>query len=166
MAAQRYVSAGRKVVVDVDLEKFFDRVDYEILMDRLRKRIEDRAVVRLIRACLDAGTLINGVVEKSRCGALQGGPLSPLLARAAGRSGSGAASEGRSLCRCLLVGDCCSVSWSSLSSLICDAVEVLVPAHELLDAVLYGSAGCVAGIGLQLSNICVSMFYITRLQRQ
>lgn len=80
LAAQRYVSSGRKVVVDVDLEKFFDRVDHDILMDRLCKRIVDRAVIRLIRAYLDAGTLINGVVEKSRCGTPQGGPLSPLLA--------------------------------------------------------------------------------------
>lgn len=80
LAAQRHVSLGRKVVVDVDLEKFFDRVDHDILMDRLRKRIADRAVIRLIRAYLDAGTLINGVIEKSRCGAPQGGPLSPLLA--------------------------------------------------------------------------------------
>lgn len=82
LAAQRYISSGRKVVVDVDLEKFFDRVDHDILIDRLRKRIADRAVIRLIRAYLDAGTLINGVVEKSRCGAPQGGPLSPLLANA------------------------------------------------------------------------------------
>jgi len=80
LAAQRYVSLGRKVVVDVDLEKFFDRIDHDILIDRLRKRIADRAVIRLIRAYLDAGTLIDGVVEKSRCGAPQGGPLSPLLA--------------------------------------------------------------------------------------
>jgi retron-type reverse transcriptase len=77
LAAQRHVSSGRKVVVDVDLEKFFDRVDHDILMDRLRKRIADRAVIRLIRAYLDAGTLINGVIEKSRCGAPQGGPLPP-----------------------------------------------------------------------------------------
>lgn len=80
LAAQRHVSSGRKVVVDVDLEKFFDRVDHDILIDRLRKRIADQAVIRLIRAYLDAGTLINGVPEKSRCGAPQGGPLSPLLA--------------------------------------------------------------------------------------
>jgi group II intron reverse transcriptase/maturase len=77
LAAQRYVSSGRKVVVDVDLEKFFDRVDHDILIDRLRKRIADRAVIRLVRAYLDAGTLINGEVEKSRCGAPQGGPLAP-----------------------------------------------------------------------------------------
>jgi group II intron reverse transcriptase/maturase len=80
LAAQRHVSSGRKVVVDVDLEKFFDRVDHDILIDRLSKRIGDRTVIRLIRAYLDAGTLINGVVETSRRGAPQGGPLSPLLA--------------------------------------------------------------------------------------
>lgn len=80
LAAQRHVSSGRKVVVDVDLEKFFDRIDHDILIDRLRKRVADRAVIRLIRAYLDAGTLVDGVVEKSRCGAPQGGPLSPLLA--------------------------------------------------------------------------------------
>jgi group II intron reverse transcriptase/maturase len=80
LAAQRHVSSGCRVVVDVDLEKFFDRVDHDILIDRLRKRIADRAVIRLIRAFLDAGTLIEGVVKRSRCGAPQGGPLSPLLA--------------------------------------------------------------------------------------
>ncbi|MGH8602509.1 MAG: group II intron reverse transcriptase/maturase [Gammaproteobacteria bacterium] len=80
LAAQRYISSGRRIVVDVDLEKFFDRVDHDILIDRLSKRITDRAVIRLIRAYLDAGTLINDVVEKRRCGAPQGGPLSPLLA--------------------------------------------------------------------------------------
>jgi group II intron reverse transcriptase/maturase len=80
LVAQRYVSSGRRVVVDVDLEKFFDRVDHDILIDRLRKRIADQAVIRLIRAYLDAGTLVDGVLEKSRSGAPQGGPLSPLLA--------------------------------------------------------------------------------------
>lgn len=80
LAAQRYVSSERKVVVEVDLEKFFDRGNHDILIDRLRKRIADRAAIRLVLAYLDAGTLINGVIEKSRCGAPQGGPLSPLLA--------------------------------------------------------------------------------------
>jgi group II intron reverse transcriptase/maturase len=80
LSAQRYVASGRGVVVDVDLEKFFDRIDHDILIDRLRKRIADWAVIRLVRAYLDAGTLINGVIERSRCGAPQGGPLSPLLA--------------------------------------------------------------------------------------
>jgi RNA-directed DNA polymerase len=80
LTAQRYVSSGRRVVVDVDLEKFFDRIDHDILIDRLGKRIADRSVIRLIRSYLDAGTLINGVVEKSRSGSPQGGPLSPILA--------------------------------------------------------------------------------------
>ncbi|AOE84503.1 Retron-type reverse transcriptase [Pseudomonas sp. TCU-HL1] len=80
LAAQRYVASGRRIVVDVDLEKFFDRVDHDILIDRLGKRIADRPVIRLVRAYLDAGTLKAGVIEKSRCGAPQGGPLSPLLA--------------------------------------------------------------------------------------
>ena len=80
LAAQRHVSSGRRVVVDVDLEKFFDRVDHDILIDRLGRRIADPAVIRLIRAYLDAGVLISGVVEKSRSGTPQGGPLSPLLA--------------------------------------------------------------------------------------
>lgn len=80
LAAQRYVASGRRTVVDVDLEKFFDRVDHDILIDRLSKRIADRPVIRLVRAYLDAGTLKADVVEKRRCGAPQGGPLSPLLA--------------------------------------------------------------------------------------
>lgn len=67
-------------MVDVDLEKFFDRVDHDILIDRLSKRIADRSVIRLIRAYLDAGTMNSGVIERRRCGAPQGGPLSPLLA--------------------------------------------------------------------------------------
>jgi group II intron reverse transcriptase/maturase len=80
LAAQRYVASGRRIVVDVDLEKFFDRVDHDILIDRLSKRIADRSVIRLVRAYLDAGTMNSGVIERRRCGAPQGGPLSPLLA--------------------------------------------------------------------------------------
>jgi len=67
-------------VVDVDFEKFFDRVDHDILIDRLSKRIAEQPVIRLVRAYLDAGTMKDGSVEKRRCGAPQGGPLSPLLA--------------------------------------------------------------------------------------
>lgn len=80
LAAQRYVASGRRIVVDVDLEKFFDRVDHDILIDRLSKRLADRSVIRLVRAYLDAGTMNSGVIERRRCGAPQGGPLSPLLA--------------------------------------------------------------------------------------
>mgnify|MGYP002737299475 CR=1 FL=1 len=80
LAAQSYVQSGRRVVVDVDLEKFFDRVNHDILMDRLGKRIEDAAVLRLIRAYLDAGIMSDGVVLERYRGTPQGGPLSPLLA--------------------------------------------------------------------------------------
>lgn len=78
--AQRYVQAGYRIVVDVDLEKFFDRVNHDVLMDRLAKRIDDRAVLRLIRRYLEAGILGNGVVMERHEGTPQGGPLSPLLA--------------------------------------------------------------------------------------
>ena len=67
-------------MVDVDLEKFFDRVNHDILMDRLSKRIDDRAVLRLIRRYLQAGLMDGGVVLERWEGTPQGGPLSPLLA--------------------------------------------------------------------------------------
>jgi group II intron reverse transcriptase/maturase len=78
--AQRYVQDGYRVVVDVDLEKFFDRVNHDILMDRLARRIADRAVLRLIRRYLVAGIMDGGVVMERYEGTPQGGPLSPLLA--------------------------------------------------------------------------------------
>ena len=80
LEAQRYVQDGLAIVVDVDLEKFFDRVNHDILMDRLAKRIADQAVLRLIRSYLEAGILMNGVVVERYEGTPQGGPLSPLLA--------------------------------------------------------------------------------------
>ena len=80
LQAQRYVQAGYRVVVDVDLEKFFDRVNHDVLMDRLAKRIEDKAVLRLIRRYLAAGIMDQGVVIERYEGTPQGGPLSPLLA--------------------------------------------------------------------------------------
>lgn len=80
MAAQAYVQSGRRVVVDVDLEKFFDRVNHDILIDRLGKRIGDAGVIRLIRAYLDSGIMSDGVVQLRYQGTPQGGPLSPLLA--------------------------------------------------------------------------------------
>jgi len=80
LAAQAYVQSGRRVVVDVDLEKFFDRVNHDILMDRLGKRIGDAVILRLIRAYLDAGIMSDGVVQQRYQGTPQGGPLSPLLA--------------------------------------------------------------------------------------
>lgn len=79
-AARAYVQSGKRVVVDVDLEKFFDRVNHDILIDRLRKRIDDAGVIRLIRAYLNAGIMDGGVVVDRHLGTPQGGPLSPLLA--------------------------------------------------------------------------------------
>ena len=80
LAAQSYVQSGRRVVVDVDLEKFFDRVNHDILIDRLQKRIADAGVIRLIRAYLNSGIMQDGVVQERQQGTPQGGPLSPLLA--------------------------------------------------------------------------------------
>lgn len=78
--AQRYVQEGRRIVVDVDLEQFFDRVNHDVLMGRLAKRIGDRRVLRLIRRYLEAGMLALGVATERHEGTPQGGPLSPLLA--------------------------------------------------------------------------------------
>jgi group II intron reverse transcriptase/maturase len=80
LAAQAYVQTGRKIVVDVDLEKFFDRVNHDILIDRLRKRVGDAGIIRLIRAYLNSGIMSDGVVLERYQGTPQGGPLSPLLA--------------------------------------------------------------------------------------
>ncbi len=80
LAAQSYVQSGRRIVVDVDLEKFFDRVNHDILIDRLQKRIGDASVIRLIRAYLNSGIMDGGVVQQREQGTPQGGPLSPLLA--------------------------------------------------------------------------------------
>ena len=78
--AQRHVQDGYWVVVDVDLERFFDRVNHDILMERLARRIRDRAVLRLIRRYLVAGIMDGGVAMERYEGTPQGGPLSPLLA--------------------------------------------------------------------------------------
>jgi RNA-directed DNA polymerase len=77
--AQRYVQSGRRWV-DVDLEKFFDRVNHDVLMARLAKRVEDRRLLRVIRRYLEAGIMADGVVVERHEGTPQGGPLSPLLA--------------------------------------------------------------------------------------
>lgn len=79
-AAREYVQQGRQVVVDVDLAKFFDRVNHDILMERLARRIADKTVLGLIRRYLEAGVLASGVVVERHEGTPQGGPLSPLLA--------------------------------------------------------------------------------------
>jgi group II intron reverse transcriptase/maturase len=80
LAAQRYIQEGRRVVVDVDLEKFFDRVHHDVLMERLSRRIADRRLLGLIRRYLEAGILAGGVTQERHEGTPQGGPLSPLLA--------------------------------------------------------------------------------------
>ena len=77
--AKRYIAEGYEWVVDFDLEKFFDRVNHDILMGRLARRIGDKRVLRLIRLYLQAGVMVNGVVQERYEGTPQGGPLSPLL---------------------------------------------------------------------------------------
>ena len=79
-AAKGHVANGRDWVVDLDLEKFFDRVNHDLLMGRLAKRIADKRLLRLIRRYLEAGVMLNGVVVEREEGTPQGGPLSPLLA--------------------------------------------------------------------------------------
>jgi len=80
VAARNLVASGKRYVVDVDLEKFFDRVQHDVLMGRLEKRVKDLRVLGLIRRYLNAGVLLNGVVIERHEGTPQGGPLSPLLA--------------------------------------------------------------------------------------
>ena len=80
LEAEQYVREGYRIVVDVDLEKFFDRVNHDILMDRMAKRIGDKRVLRLIRRYLGAGVMAGGLVGERLEGTPQGGPLSPLLA--------------------------------------------------------------------------------------
>lgn len=79
-AARQYVQEGRRWVVDVDLEQFFDRVNHDVLMGRLARRITDKRLLRLIRRYLEAGMMANGIVMEREEGTPQGGPLSPLLA--------------------------------------------------------------------------------------
>jgi RNA-directed DNA polymerase len=79
-AAQSYVQAGKDWVVDMDITKFFDRVNHDILMNRIGQTIRDKRVLRLIGKYLRAGVMVQGVVQSSEEGTPQGGPLSPLLA--------------------------------------------------------------------------------------
>jgi RNA-directed DNA polymerase len=77
--AQELIAAGRRIVVDIDIEKFFDRVNHDILMGLVAKRISDRRMLKLIRGFLTAGVLEGGLVGPTEEGTPQGGPLSPLL---------------------------------------------------------------------------------------
>ena len=78
-AARRYVSEGRRWVVDIDLEKFFDRVNHDILMARVARKVKDKRILLLIRRYLQAGIMENGLTKANTEGTPQGGPLSPLL---------------------------------------------------------------------------------------
>ncbi len=77
--AQAYIASDYAVVVDIDLEKFFDRVNHEILMGLIAKRVADKRILKLIRGLLTAGVLEGGLVSPTEEGTPQGGPLSPLL---------------------------------------------------------------------------------------
>lgn len=78
-AAQNFVADGHEVVVDIDLEAFFDRVNHDILMSRVARRVADKRVLRIIRRFLEAGIMHGGVIVSREEGTPQGGPLSPLL---------------------------------------------------------------------------------------
>jgi len=77
--AQAYIASGHAIVVDLDLEKFFDRVNHDILMGLVAKRVADKHLLKLIRAFLNAGAMEGGLVSPTEEGVPQGGPLSPLL---------------------------------------------------------------------------------------
>ena len=78
-AACQYVRSGRRWVVDLDLEKFFDRVNHDILMSRVAREVKDKRVLKLIRRYLEAGVMRDGLMQHRTEGTPQGGPLSPLL---------------------------------------------------------------------------------------
>ena len=78
-AAKGHIEAGNHYVVDIDLAKFFDRVNHDRLMSRMKAKIADKKVLRLVNEYLKAGVMVNGVVMETQEGTPQGGPLSPLL---------------------------------------------------------------------------------------
>ncbi len=80
--ARKFVAQGRRWVVDIDLEKFFDRVNHDILMDRVERKVKDARITKLIRRYLEAGVMEDGLTTASTEGTPQGGPLSPLLSNA------------------------------------------------------------------------------------
>lgn len=79
LKAKEYINEGNRWVVDLDLEKFFDKVNHDILMQRLSRKMKDRRVLRLIRKYLESGIMVEGLKVSSKEGTPQGGPLSPLL---------------------------------------------------------------------------------------
>jgi RNA-directed DNA polymerase len=78
--AQRFIQSGKRIVVDIDLEKFFDRVNHDILMSKVAEHVHDKRIHKLIRKYLQAGVMLNGCCVRTEEGTPQGGPISPLLA--------------------------------------------------------------------------------------
>ena len=79
LKAKEYIEEGYKWVVNIDIEKFFDRVNHDMLMARVARKVKDKRVIKLLRAYLNSGVMVNGVVVETDKGTPQGGPLSPLL---------------------------------------------------------------------------------------
>jgi len=78
--ARKYIEEGYSIVVDIDLEKFFDRINHDILMSRVARKVKDKKLLKLIRSYLNSGIMVEGIRVRTEEGTPQGGPLSPLLA--------------------------------------------------------------------------------------